>query len=183
MPIYEFEGKRPVIGKGSFIHPEATIIGDVKMGKGCYVGAGARIRGDWGSVVIGDYSNVQENCIIHVHPGAVAQLGDRSHIGHGAILHTPNLGEHVIVGMGAIVMDWGSIGDGCFIGAGALITERTVIPPLKLVVGVPAKVIGDISGKMKERLDEATAYYISLPTRCHMGLREIDLKDVLDQDQ
>ncbi len=181
MAIYEFEGKRPSIGKGSYIHPEATIIGDVQMGEGCYVGAGARIRGDWGSIKIGSYSNIQENCVIHVHPGAAAVMGDRSHVGHGAILHTPNLGEHVLIGMGAIVMDWVSIGDGSCVAAGALVTEKTHIPPCKLAVGMPAKVVNDISDKMRQSLDEATGYYMALPPRCLPALKEVSLEEVIDQ--
>ncbi|MCL6479040.1 MAG: gamma carbonic anhydrase family protein [Peptococcaceae bacterium] len=181
MAVYEFEGKRPSIGRGSYIHPEATIIGDVTLGEGCYVGAGARIRGDWGTVVIGPGSNIQENCIIHAYPGKTARLGPRSHIGHGAILHTPDLGEHVLVGMGAILMDYVSIGDGCCIGAGALVTERTVIPPNKLVLGIPARVVADISDKMRKDLEEATGYYLALPPRCHRGLKEIKLEEVLER--
>ncbi|MCL6611421.1 MAG: gamma carbonic anhydrase family protein [Peptococcaceae bacterium] len=181
MAIYEFEGKCPSIGKGSYIHPEATIIGDVVMGEGCYVGAGARIRGDWGSIVIGPGSNIQENCVIHVYPGETARLGPRSHIGHGAILHTPKLGEHVLVGMGAIIMDWAEIGDGCCVGAGALITERTVIPPNKLVLGAPARVAGEISEKMRRFLETATGFYLALPPRCLNGMREIRLEDVLEK--
>lgn len=181
MAIYEFEGKRPSIGKGSFIHPGATIIGDVKMGEGCYVGAGACIRGDWGAVEIGPSSNIQENCIIHVFPGETAKLGPRSHVGHGAILHTPKLGEHVLVGMGAIIMDWADIGDGCCIGAGALITERTVIPPNKLVLGAPAKVAGDVNDSMRQFLDMATGFYMALPPRCLGNMKEIKLEDVLEE--
>lgn len=181
MAVYEFEGKRPSIGRGSYIHPEATIIGDVTMGEGCYVGAGARIRGDWGSIEIGPGSNIQENCIIHVYPGETARLGPRSHVGHGAILHTSRLGEHVLVGMGAIIMDWAEIGDGCCIGAGALITEKTSIPPNKLVLGAPAKVAGDISEKMRQFLEMATGFYLALPPRCHQGMREISLEEVLEK--
>lgn len=180
MAIYEFEGKRPSIGRGCYIHPEATIIGGVVMGEGCYVGAGARIRGDWGSIVIGPKSNIQENCVIHVYPGETARLGPRSHIGHGAILHTPNLGEHVLVGMGAIIMDWAEIGDGCCIGAGALVTEKTVIPPYKLALGVPAQVAADISEKMRQSLETATGFYIALPPRCLNGMREIGLAEVME---
>ncbi len=180
MAIYQFEGKRPSIGKGSYIHPEATIAGDVVIGGGCYVGAGARIRGDWGSIVIGPGSNIQENCVIHVYPGETARLGPRSHIGHGAILHTPRLGEHVLVGMGAIIMDWAEIGDGCCIGAGALVTEKTVIPPNKLVLGAPARVAADISDKMRQSLVAATGFYLALPPRCLDGMREINLEEVLE---
>lgn len=181
MAIYEFEGKRPAIGKGSYIHPSATVIGDVKMGEGCYVGSGACIRGDWGSVEIGPKSNIQENCVIHVFPNETAVLGPRSHVGHGAILHTPKLGEHVLVGMGAIIMDWAEIGDGCCIGAGALITERTVIPPNKLVLGAPAKVISDISDSMRHFLEVATGFYMALPPRCLEGMKEIKLEEVMKE--
>ncbi len=180
MAIYEFEGKRPSIGKGTYVHPEASIIGDVRIGEGCYIAAGARIRGDWGSIVIGPGSNVQENCIIHVYPGRSGTMGPRSHIGHGAILHTPNLGEHVLIGMGAIVMDDVTIGDGCCIGAGALVTEKTEIPAFKLAVGVPTKIIGDISDDMRRALDEGTAHYQALPVRCLKGLREIKLEEVCE---
>jgi len=171
--IYEFEGNKPTIGEGCFIHPEATIIGNVTLGEGCYVGAGARIRGDWGKIIIGPKSNIQENSVIHIGIGATAQLGPRCHIGHGAILHSTTLGEHVYVGMGAIIMDRTDIGDGCCIGAGAVITENKVIPPRKLVVGVPCKIIGDVSEEMKKNLEEATAYYIGLSPRCNQGLKEI----------
>ena len=173
MGIFEFEGKKPLIGEGTFIHPEATIIGNVTLGEGCYVGAGARIRGDWGNVVIGRESNIQENCVIHVGIGGTVKLGDRSHIGHSAILHSTTLGEHVFVGMGSIIMDRTEIGEGCCIGAGAVVTENKVIPPHKLVVGVPAKIIGDVSEEMKKTLEEATGYYIGLSPRCKQGLKEI----------
>ncbi|AGL03089.1 gamma carbonic anhydrase family protein [Desulfoscipio gibsoniae] len=177
MGIYQFEGKKPSIGKGTYVHPDATIIGDVTIGEGCYIGPGACIRGDWGAIVIGSGSNIQENCVIHVFPGETALLGPRSHIGHGSILHTPTLGEHVLVGMGAIIMDWAEIGDGCCIGAGALVTEKTVIPPNKLVLGVPAKVVAEISDKMRQSLNDATAYYLALPPRCHRGMVEVTLEE------
>jgi len=171
--IYEFEGKKPVIGKGCYVHPEATIIGDVTLEEGCYVGAGARIRGDWGKISIGRESNIQENCVIHVGVGLSVQLGPQSHIGHGAILHSTTLGEHVFVGMASIIMDGTEIGDGCCIGAGAVIPENKQIPPHKLLVGVPAKIIGDVSEAMKKHLEQGTAYYIGLPARCNKGLKEI----------
>lgn len=181
LAIYEFEGKRPSIGKGSYIHPDATIIGDVIIGEGCFVGAGARIRGDWGAVEIGPESNIQENCIIHVYPGEVARLGPRSHIGHGAILHTPRLGEHVLVGMGAIIMDWAEIGNECYIAAGALVTGKMIIPPNKLVLGSPAKVKGDISYSERKLMDLGTEFYIALPPRCLAGMKEIKIEDIMEE--
>jgi len=129
MPIYEFEGKRPHIDASAFVSPEATVIGDVTIGKGCYIGPGARLRGDWGAIRVGPFSNIQENCVIHAAPDDTVILAERSHIGHGAILHGPVLEEHVVVGMGAIIMDGVKIGAGSCIGAGALVTAGTVIPP------------------------------------------------------
>ena len=176
MALYEFEGKRPVIDASSFIHPDATIIGDVTVGEGCYIGAGAVIRGDWGSVVIGPESNVQDNCVIHVLPGESAILGPRSHIGHGTILHSPRLGEHVLVGMGSIIMDFTTIGDGCCVGAGAMITANTNIPPFKLVLGSPAKVVADVNDKMQQSLVEATKWYQGLPPRCK-SMKQVSLEE------
>lgn len=182
MPVYEFEGKRPRIDATAFICPEATIIGDVVIGKGCYVGPGARLRGDWGAIVVGPFSNVQENCIIHAAPGVTTVLAERSHIGHGAILHGPVLEEHVVVGMGAIIMDDVKIGAGCCIGAGALVTAGTVVPPGRLLLGVPAKDHGKIDQEMEKYLEYATGVYIALPPRCFNGLVELDLKDVLTEE-
>ncbi|MDD4588115.1 MAG: gamma carbonic anhydrase family protein [Heliobacteriaceae bacterium] len=177
MAIYEFEGKRPVIGKDTFVHPEATIIGDVVIGEGCYIGPGARLRGDWGGIVIGDKSNIQENCVIHTQPDAVTRLGAHSHIAHGAVLHGPQLGYHVFVGMNALIMDNAQIGDECCIGGSAFVRGNTVYEPNKLIVGVPAKVVGDIPPAMRKRLDWATDQYIALPPRCFAGLKEISRED------
>lgn len=179
--IYEFEGKRPSIGKGCYIAPEATIIGDVTIGEGCYVAAGACLRGDWGKITIGPESNIQENCVIHTLPDSEAILGPRSHIGHGAILHTPKLGVHVLVGMGAIIMDKADIGDGCLIAAGALVLENAVIPANKLVLGSPAKVAADLSPEAQSHLDVATGYYMALPDRCQKGLKPLTLEEVLEK--
>lgn len=179
MPIYEFEGKRPVIAADAFVYPEATIIGDVRIESGCYIGPGARLRGDWGAIVIGPRSNVQENCVIHSAPGVTTVLGERSHIGHGAILHGPILEEHVVVGMGAIIMDNVRIGAGCCIGAGALVTAGTVVGPRRLLVGVPARDVGEVSEDMALRLERGTGYYIALPPRLFKGLKQIPIEEVL----
>jgi phenylacetic acid degradation protein len=176
MPVYEFEGKRPVIASNSFVYPEATIIGNVIIGEGCYIGPGARIRGDWGAVIIGAYSNIQENCIIHSAPDVTTLLGEKSHIGHGSILHGPVLEEHVVVGMGAIVMDDVKIGAGSCIAAGALVTAGTTIEPSRLYVGVPAKDAGEITEEMRKYMEYATGIYMKLPQRCFKGLVEIEYK-------
>ncbi|HHT46334.1 MAG TPA: gamma carbonic anhydrase family protein [Firmicutes bacterium] len=179
MPVYAFEGKRPKIASSAFVYPEATIIGDVVIGEGCYIGPGARIRGDWGSVIVGANSNIQENCIIHSAPNATTLLSERSHIGHGSILHGPFLEEHVEVGMGAIIMDNVKIGAGSCIGAGAVVIAGTIIPPRRLYIGVPAKDAGKITEERARYMDYATGVYIKLPPRCFQGLVQLDIEDVI----
>ena len=148
MPVYEFEGKRPRIDVTAYVSPEATIIGDVVIGKGCYIAPGARLRGDWGAIVVGPFSNVQENCVIHAAPDETVILAERSHIGHGAVLHGPVLEEHVVVGMGAIIMD------DVKIGAGAVSAPRTgndgdSYPTGKIVFRGPGKDHGKIDKKWR----------------------------------
>ena len=173
MAIYEFEGKRPEIHATAFVHPEATVIGDVTIGANCYIGPGARIRGDWGAIKIGDGSNIQENCVIHVQVDKEAILGCDSHIGHGAVLHNVTLENHVVVGINAVVLDHSVIGAGSCIGAGSVVPGNTVIPPKSLVMGVPGKVISEVSDKLAERLKTGTEVYHTLPERCQKTLIEI----------
>lgn len=174
MPLYEVDGKRPCIDPSAFVHPEATIMGDVTIGPGVYIGPGARLRGDWGRIVVGDGSNVQENVVIHVQANDGAYLAEASHIGHAAILHNCRLDRHVWVGMGAIVMDYAEIGEDCMIAAGAVVLTGTKVPAGKLVVGVPAKVIGNVSEKMRNEMWEGTRLYQTIPDWYRRTLKRID---------
>jgi carbonic anhydrase/acetyltransferase-like protein (isoleucine patch superfamily) len=165
MSIFEFEGRKPEIGEGSYIHPDATLIGGVKIGKRCFIGPGARLRADWCDIEISDGSNVQDNCIIHARPGFTVQLGPRSHIGHGAVLHGVVLHEHVLVGMNAVVQDDAVIGDGCVIGSGCIIPPRMQVPERKVVMGVPGKIVGDVPERQEQMWTFATQFYQALPER------------------
>ncbi|MGI6548994.1 MAG: gamma carbonic anhydrase family protein [Syntrophomonadales bacterium] len=173
MPMYEFEGKRPQIGVNCCIHPEAVLIGDIKIGDDCYIAACAVLRGDFGPIIIGDGSNIQENCVIHVQPGKSAVLGDRSHIGHGAILHSPRLGHHVTIGIGAIVLDDCEIGDESLIGAGSVVTSGTKIPAKSMVLGTPGKVVREITTQSIQFLNISTDVYQELNRRSITGLKLI----------
>jgi len=174
MSLYEFEGKRPVIDPSAFVHPEAKVIGGVTIAANCYIGPGAVLRGDWGNIIIGEGSNVQENCVIHAAPDITAELGPASHIGHSAIVHGAKLGEHVMVGMGAIIDEEVEIGNGCLIGAAAFVPRGTKIPAMKIVLGVPAKISGDVTKNHEEYTWWATRTYQTLPERCRKGLKRID---------
>lgn len=172
--IYQFENFIPVIDESAFIHPEATIIGNVIIGKDVYVGAGAVIRGDWGGIILEEGSNVQENCVVHMFPGLTITLAKGAHIGHGAIIHGANIGENCLVGMNAVVMDQAEIGAGSIIGALSFVKAKTVIPARSLVVGNPSRIIRQVSDEMLEWKTEGTRLYQSLPQSCQEGLKRCE---------
>jgi carbonic anhydrase/acetyltransferase-like protein (isoleucine patch superfamily) len=173
MPIYSFEGKNPVIGEGSYVHPEATLIGGITLGKNCFIGPGARLRADWCNINIEDGSNVQDNCIIHARPDFTVRLGPNSHIGHGSVLHGCILREHVLVGMNAVIQDLVEIGSGCIIGSGCVIRPGMQIPASKVVMGVPGKIVGDVTPEQEQLWTYATQLYQTLPARYRETVRAL----------
>lgn len=161
--IFSFKGFIPVIHKSAFIHPQATVIGNVIIGKDVYVGPSAVIRGDWGGIVIEDGCNIQETCIIHIFPGKSITLKKNAHIGHGAVIHGANIGENVLVGMNAVVMDQAEVGDGSIIGALTFVPSEMKIPPRSVVVGNPATIIKKVSDEMLQWKTDGTKLYQTLP--------------------
>lgn len=172
--IYEFQGFIPVVDKSSFVHPLAAVTGNVIIGKNCYVGPGAAIRGDWGQIILEDGVNVQENCTVHMFPGKSITLKERAHVGHGAIIHGANLGRNCLIGMNTVIMDDAVIGDECIVGAMAFVSAETIIPKRSLVVGNPAKIIKQVSDDMIAWKTKGTELYMKLPADCHKSLREVE---------
>lgn len=161
--IFEFEGFRPVIHESAFIHPNATVTGNVIIGRDVYVGPGAAIRGDWGEIVIQDGCNIQENCSIHMFPGVTVLLEQSAHIGHGAVVHGARIGRNSLIGMNAVVMDNVVIGEECIVGALCFVPAEMEIPPRKVVVGNPARIVKDVSDDMISWKTEGTRLYQQLP--------------------
>lgn len=172
--IYEFKGYIPVVHESSFVHPLAAVTGNVIIGKNCYIGPGAAIRGDWGEIILEDGVNVQENCTVHMFPGKSIVLKESAHIGHGAIIHGANIGKNVLVGMNTVIMDDAEIGDESIIGAMAFVKAKTIIPKRSLVVGNPAKIIKQVSDEMIAWKTKGTQLYQQLPADCHESLREVE---------
>ena len=170
--IYEFNGYTPVIDASSFIHKEATIIGNVIIGKNVYIGPGASIRGDWGKITIKDGCNVQDNCIIHIFPGKDVLLKANAHIGHGAIIHGANIGKNSMIGMNAVIMDDAKIGNECIVGALCFVKGEMQIPNRKIVVGNPAQIKGEVSDEMLAWKTKGTQLYQNLPKECKNLMRE-----------
>lgn len=172
--IYAFDGFIPVIDESAFIHPQATVTGNVIIGKDVYVGPGAAIRGDWGGIVIEDGCNVQENCTVHMFPGVVVTLEASAHIGHGAVVHGARIGANALVGMNAVVMDNAVVGSGCIVGALCFVPTGMEIPPRKVVVGNPARIVKDVSDEMLAWKTEGTALYQQLPAAMRASWREVE---------
>lgn len=172
--IYEFQGYIPVVHESSFVHPLAAVTGNVIIGKNCYIGPGAAIRGDWGQIILEDGVNVQENCTVHMFPGKSIVLKESAHVGHGAIIHGANLGRNCLIGMNSVIMDDAEIGDESIIGAMAFIKAETKIPNRSLVVGNPAKIIKEVTDDMIAWKTKGTQLYQQLPIDCHESLKEVE---------
>ena len=169
-----FKGMIPVIHPSSYIHPTAVILGHVTIGKDCYIGPGAVLRGDWGKVIVGDGCNVQENCTLHMFPGKSVVLKDGAHVGHGAVIHGAELGVQVLVGMNSVVMDDVVLGDGSFVGALSLVPANKVFEPRSLIVGNPARRIKEVSDDMYTHKVEGTELYRKLPSEMNEISKEVE---------
>jgi carbonic anhydrase/acetyltransferase-like protein (isoleucine patch superfamily) len=175
MALFSLDGIAPKLAPGFvWVADSAAVIGDVALGEGVGIWFGAALRGDVEPIVIGDATNVQENCIFHTDAGFPLRVGRGCTIGHGAIVHGCTIGDNTLIGMGAIVLNGAVIGNNCLIGAGALVTERTQIPDNSLVVGSPAKVIRQIDAKVEAILRTSADTYAARARRFAAGLKRID---------
>jgi phenylacetic acid degradation protein len=161
--IYSFKGFIPVVHESSFIHPQASVTGNVIIGKNVYIGPGAAIRGDWGGIVIEDGCNIQENCTIHMFPGVTVTLKEGAHIGHGAVIHGATIGRNCLIGMNSVIMDNVIIEDECIVGALSFIKADEKFERRSLIVGNPAKKIKDVSDEMINWKTQGTKLYQALP--------------------
>ena len=169
--ISTFEGKTPIIGDGSYIHPSADVFGDVSIGSGCWVGPGARIRGDYGRIVIGDNSSIEDNCVVHARPDEQTTIGNWVTMGHGAIVHNATVHDWVVLGMGSIVSDWAVVGEWTAVAEGTVVTQQQEIPANSIAVGTPSRVLAKkIDESYKAQWREFKKIYVDLAARYRTGL-------------
>lgn len=171
MAIYSFNDFIPVVKESSFVHPQASVIGNVLIGENVYVGPSAVIRGDWGQIIIEDGCNVQENCTIHMFPGTTVTLKKGAHIGHGAIIHGGTIGENCLIGMNSVIMDDVIMEAECIIGALSFVPAKMHLPKRSLAVGNPAKIVKEVSDEMIAWKTQGTALYQALPNDCHASMK------------
>lgn len=173
MAIYEFDGVAPRVHPTAFIHPLACLIGQVVVEAYCFIAPFATLRGDFGLIEVGEGSNIQDSCTLHVKHGEVCQLGRNSHVGHGAIVHGAYLEPDCLIGMNAVVMDDVRIGEKSIVAASAFLKAGLVVPPRSLVAGLPAAVVRELTDAEIGQKFAATSRYQELAADCHHSLRRV----------
>ena len=171
MPIYELDGAVPEIAGNCWIAPDAVLIGKVRLMQGASIWFGAVLRGDNDWITIGPNSNVQDHSIIHADPGQPVVIGQGVTIGHRVIVHSAQVGDHSLIGMGAVLLNRAWIGNRSLVGAGALVTEDKQFEDGKLILGSPAKAMRDLTPDQMAGLEMSAAIYVANARRYAASLR------------
>lgn len=176
MPIYSLQDRQPNLPPEDefWLAPDASVMGDVHLGRDVGIWFGAVLRGDNEPIVVGARTNIQEHSMLHTDMGFPLTIGEGCTIGHRAILHGCSLGENTLVGMGATILNGAKIGKNCLIGAGALVPEGKEIPDNSLVVGMPGKVVRELDEAAVQSLRESANGYVANWRRFAKGLKRID---------
>lgn len=160
--LYKFDGKQPTAGTDTYISELARVIGDVVIGNNCYIGHGAILRGDYGRIEIGDGTAVEEGVIVHAPPDGVGRIGNRVTIGHGAVIHGQTIGDHAVIGMGAILSILSEIGESSIVAEGSVVKMKQTVPRRVVVAGNPAQIVREIRPKDEEFWNWGKQLYIDL---------------------
>ena len=149
----------------AYIAPNATVLGDVQLGENANIWYGAVVRGDSGTISIGEGTNIQDNCVVHGSRSmneTTVTVGKFCTVGHAAILHGCTVGDHCLIGMGAIVLDGAKLGDHCLVGAGAVVTGKMDAPAGSMLLGNPARIVRALTEQEKQNMEKNAAHYIEL---------------------
>lgn len=141
MTVARFGDRTPTIGARTYVHPSADVFGDVTIGNDCWIGPGARLRGDYGAITIGDCTSIEDNCVIHARPGEATHIGSWVTVGHGSVIHNATVHDYAVIGMGAVISDWATVGRWAVVAEGAVVRQRQTVPADHIAVGVPARVL------------------------------------------
>lgn len=172
--LYEFDGRKPVVGARTYVSETAILVGDVRIGDQCYIGHGAVLRGDYGTIEIGDGTAVEEAVIIHAPPAESCTIGRRVIIGHGAIIHAQSIGDKITIGMGAILSIRSQVGSGSTVAEGAVVKQGQKISGSIVAAGNPARKIREVTQAEREHCDWAARLYIDLARKyLEQGMKKI----------
>ncbi len=173
MPIYDFEGRVPQIDPTAWIAPTATLIGDVRVGPHCYVGWGAILRGDYGTIEIGEGTAIEEGVIVHARPNDKTTFGREVTVGHGAMIHNAFIDDYAVLGMRSTVSDYAKVGKWTIIGEMGLVRSKQEVPPEVIAHGVPVEVKGPIRDLDRQIWTWGKKIYQELAKRNKTGMKLI----------
>lgn len=174
MAIYAYGDRISSIDPSAYIFPSADVIGKVTIGAKVFVGAGAILRGDYGEIIVGDGSAIEENVTVHARVGSVCTIGDNVTVGHAAMLHTCTIHEGAVIGMKSVISDYADVGEGAIVAEGAVVKSKTKVEPFTVVAGVPAKEIGPVNENQTAFWKEAKKIYQALAGDYPNKLRRLD---------
>ncbi len=172
MPIFQVNEHKPVIGKNTWIAPTAEVIGNVLIGDNCYIGYGVILRGDYGQIIIGDGTAIEEGVMIHARPMDKTVIGKSVTIGHMAMLHNTTIKDFALIGMHSTITDFTEIGEWAIIGEHSLVKRNQKVPAEKIYAGVPAVEKGDVQEKNR--------YEWTLTKKVYVELAKLNLKQLTD---
>jgi len=173
MAVYQLDGAKPEISADCWIAPDAVVIGNVRLLQGASIWFGAVLRGDNEWITIGPNSNIQDHSVIHADPGQPVTIGRGVTVGHRVIVHSALIGDHSLIGMGAILLNRARIGSRSLVGAGALVTEDKAFEDGKLILGSPAKAMRDLSADQMNGLEKSAEIYTANARRYAERLRPV----------
>jgi carbonic anhydrase/acetyltransferase-like protein (isoleucine patch superfamily) len=165
MALYRFGERVPRICEGAWVSDSARVIGDVVVGEDCYVGHGAVLRGDYGSIRLGPGTAIEEMAMLHIRPEGLLELGERVTVGHSATLHCRRVSDFAVIGIGAVLCFEVEVGRWAIVAEGCVVTSGTKIPAEKLVLGVPGRIAGDVEQRHKDFWTYGKQLYVDLAAR------------------
>ncbi len=172
--LYEFDGKVPDIAPGAYVSDLATVIGDVVVATDCYIGHGTILRGDYGRIEIGAGTAVEEGVIIHAPPGETCHIGERVTLGHGAVIHSSRIGDHAVIGMGAVLSIRSEVGEWSIVAEGGIVKLRQVIPDRMVAGGNPAVILRELQEKDEVLWRYGKQLYVDLAAKyLRVGLHPV----------
>ena len=173
MPVYEYDGKQPVISPTSFIHPQAVIIGDVTIGDRCFIAPGVVIRADNAPIIINDNTSIQDNTVIHVDFGATVIIENDVLVGHSVVIHDSHIKKGCVIGMGSILLFGVVCEEGAFVGAGSVVPNGMHVPANTIVAGNPATAIKEVSPELRSYATAGVQAYVDLAERYKRTMKVI----------
>ncbi len=162
MGLHEFDGKKPKIHPNAYVSPRASLLGDVEIGEDSSIWEFAVLRGDMNYIRVGKGTSIQDNATVHTEFMNPTVIGDYVTAGHNCVIHGAEIGDNVVVGIGAIILSGAKIGAGSVVGSGAVVTERSEIPPNSLVLGIPGKVVKEVTDTMRDGFRSNAELYVEL---------------------